>query len=314
MTNVEEQIQQVQRMLSRERLTIDEPGEGRTCFLSHLGAPRKLTPGTWIGHRDLLYALALANLSPSQRTSLARAVLVEHGREFGVGRLRLQTMPSGLPFGGSSLVMEPRAGGLTVAYTWALGMAPGTVPCDWLLLRAQPRWALPAAPPVLVSESLETLVALGGNVVVLVKGATEARQVAEAVGDRVELAAHPRFASHLEGLTSDASVLVWPHDAVDATGLRRWKVVAVVLVDAPERVRAATKQWLAAAQTPAQIADASCPGRVGRTELAAFWEACGKPRILLRGDPKWGHAGEQWLESIGASVHVQGEATQLGLF
>jgi len=136
----------VQTMLARARLSIDDTQSGRTCFLSHLGAQERLSPGAWMGHRDLLYGLALANLSPSQRTSLARAVLVDHGREFGVGRLRLQTLASGLPLGGSSLLMEPRTGGTSCLYTWALG--PGATPatCDWLLLRASPQWAVEAAP------------------------------------------------------------------------------------------------------------------------------------------------------------------------
>jgi hypothetical protein len=313
-TEVEEEIQQVQRMLARERLSVDDPGEGRTCFLSHLGAPPRLVPGPWIGHRDLLYALALANLSPSQRTSLARAVLVEHGREFGVGRLRLHALPSGLPFGGSSLLMESRSGGLKVLQTWALGKTPGTEQADWLMLRVRPSWALEKAPPVLRPESLETLVALGGDVVVLVQGATEAWQVAEAVRGRVEFTAHPRFAPHLEGLSTAGEVLLWPHDAVDAVGLRRRNLVAAVLVDAPESVRQFAAVTLAETAPKAQITEASCPGRAGRKELQGFWKACGEPRILLRGDPKWAHAGAQWLAAKGAVVHVQGEATQLGLF
>ena len=314
MTDATLEIQQVQHMLSRERLSVDEPGEGRTCFLSHLGAISKLVPGPWIAHRDLLYALALSNLAPSQRTSLARAVMVEHGREFGVGRLRLQTVPSGLPFGGSSLVMEPRSGGPTCLYTWALGVAPGTATCEWLLLRAQPGWARHEAPPVLRVESLETLAALGGDVVVLVEGATSARQISDLCGGRVELAAHPRFAPHLEGLNPEGQVVLWPHDGLGSAGLRRRKLAAVVLVDGPEPVRQATEAWLRASASRAELAAASCPGRVGRDELERFWRSCGGPRVLLRGDAQWAHEAEEWLKSTGADVHVQGEATQLGLF
>src|SRR5690606_39483822 len=109
--DLEAQLHEVQHMVSRERLSLDEPGPDRTCFLSHVGAQEKLVPGPWIAHRDLVYAMALANLSPAQRTSLARAVLLEHGREFGVGRLRLEAASSGLPVGGSSLRLEPRQGG-----------------------------------------------------------------------------------------------------------------------------------------------------------------------------------------------------------
>ena len=116
----------VQRMLARERLSIDDSQPGRTCFLSHVGAQPRLLPGPWVGHRDQIYALALANISPPQRTSLARAVLVEYEREFGIGHLQLEAVPSGLPLGGSSLRMRHRTGGPTCLHTWALG--PGAKP------------------------------------------------------------------------------------------------------------------------------------------------------------------------------------------
>jgi len=72
--NRADELLAVQRMLARERLSIDDPQLGRTCFLSHLGAQSKLVPCPWVGHRDLLYALALANLNPAQRTSLGSGV------------------------------------------------------------------------------------------------------------------------------------------------------------------------------------------------------------------------------------------------
>lgn len=59
----DDELHFVLRMLAQERLSIDESEPGRTTFLSHLGAQPKLVPGPWIGHRDLLYALALANLT-----------------------------------------------------------------------------------------------------------------------------------------------------------------------------------------------------------------------------------------------------------
>src|SRR5690606_35064496 len=194
--DLEAQLHEVQHMVSRERLSLDEPGPDRTCFLSHVGAQAKLVPGPWIGHRDLVYAMALANLSPSQRTSLARAVLVEHGREFGVGRLTLEAVASGLPLGGSSLRLAHRQGGLRCLYTWGLGVAPTSVECDWLLLRAQPEWALDEPPRPLMTKGMRTLASLGGTVLVLVDTAVAALQIARKLGDEVALQAHPRFAPY----------------------------------------------------------------------------------------------------------------------
>lgn len=312
--NAQREVQVVQRMLSRERLAIDEAGEGRTTFLSHLGAQSKLAPGPWIAHRDLLFALALANLSPAQRTSLARAVMVEYGREFGVGRLVLEAVDSGLPLGGSSLLLRPRPEGLRCLYTWALGSKPQAVPCDWLLLRAQPQWAEPESPPTLRAKGLATLAAIGGEVVVFVADTVMARQVADLCRDKVPVAAHPRFAPHIEGQNPEASVLLWPQDALEGAGLRRRALQAAVVVSAPESVRTATAAWLKReGLEKVDMVDATAPGRATRKDLAAFWKACGQPRILLRGDPAWVRPGAQWLESLGAEVQVQGAATQLNL-
>lgn len=309
-----QEVQTVQRMLSRERLAADEAGEGRTTFLSHLGAQPKLTPGPWIAHRDLLFALALANLSPAQRTSLARAVMVDHGREFGVGRLVLEAVASGLPLGGSSLLMRPRPDGLRCLYTWALGTKPVATPCDWLLLRAQPQWAIDAPPAPLRPKGLQTLAAIGGEVAVFVADTVMARQVADLCRERVPVAAHPRFAPHLDGQNPDAPVLLWPQDALDGAGLRRRELQAVVLVSAPESVRTATAAWLRRqGLAKVDVVEATAPGRASRKELAAFWRSCGEPRILLRGDPAWIRPGAAWLESLGAEVQVQGAATQLNL-
>jgi hypothetical protein len=311
-----EELLQVQRMLARERLSIDDSQIGRTCFLSHLGAQPKLVPGPWVGHRDLLYALALANLTPQQRTSLARAVLVEHEREFGVGRLQLEALSSGLPFGGSSLRLRHRTGGPTCLYTWGLGQSPKSMPCDWLLLRAQPEWAADDAPPPLRIEGLEMLAALGGEVLVLVATAVGAVQIAKACAGRVAIAAHPRFAPHLEGHDPEAPVLLWPHDALDGAGLRRHEIAAVVLVGAPEDVRRDAKAWLERSGPRAkhvELVDVACPGRARRDELAAFWEACGQPNVLLRGDPAWVQMGSRFLMGLGAGVEVQPDAMQLEL-
>ncbi len=303
-------------MISRERLSLDEPAPDRTCFLSHVGAQPKLVPGPWIGHRDLVYAMALANLSPAQRTSLARAVLVEHGREFGVGRLTLEAVDSGLPLGGCSLRLVPRQGGIRCLYTWALGVAPTPVECDWLLLHAQAEWALAEPPRSLRVKGLRTLASLGGTVLVLVDTAVGALQITRICGDQVSFQAHPRFAPYLEGLVPDAPVLLWPHDAIDGVGLQRHEVSAVVMVSAPERVRQQVDAWRARkgkAATRMQVAEVCCPGRVDREHLAAFWEACARPQILLRGDSGWTTEGAAWLRSLGATVEVQGRATQLSL-
>lgn len=311
------ELHEVQHMISRERLSLDEPGPDRTCFLSHVGAQAKLVPGPWIGHRDLVYAMALANLSPSQRTSLARAVLVEHGREFGVGRLTLEAVASGLPLGGSSLRLAHRQGGLRCLYTWALGVAPGSTPCDWLLLRAQAEWAPDEPPRPLQIKGLRTLAALGGVVLVLVETAVAALQIARTCGESVPLQAHPRFAPYLERVDPEARVLLWPHDAIDGAGLQRHPIAAVVLVGAPEPVRQQVEAWRqrqGKAGERLHVAHVGCPGRVDRTRLAAFWEACGRPRVLLRGDSAWTASGAAWLRgTLGATVEVQGRATQLSL-
>ncbi len=309
----ERDYQAMVRMLATERLAVDEPGSGRTCFLTHLGAQRRLVPGAWIAHRDLLHALALANLSPSQRASLAAAVLVEHGREFGVGRLRLRALASGLPLGGSSLWIQPRTKGPRVLHAWALGEQARGAPADWMALRVQPAWALDAPPPTLQPASLATLAALGGDVAVLVEGAVAARLVANACAGVVDLAAHPRFAPHLDGLVADAPVVLWPHDALAGAGLRRRKLMAVVLVDAPEAQVQATQRWLGARSSRAELVAVTAPGGAGRAAVERLWRASERPAVWLRGDPAWAHGAEAWLRDLGAHVRVQGEPTQLGL-
>jgi hypothetical protein len=309
------EVQEVQHLFARERLAIDDMEPGRTCFLSHIGAQPKLVPGPWIAHRDLLYALALANLTVSQRTSLARAVLVEHGHEFGVGRLLLEARASGLPLGGSSVRLRHRKGGVTCLYTWALGPKPQPAPCDWLLLRAQPEWALERPPPALAVGGMAALVELGGEVLVLVPSAVAAVQIAQACAGKVELASHPRFSPYIEGLNPEAPVLLWPHDALDGVGLRRRELTAAALVGAPEQVRGELARTLARMSRGhrVEVVDLACPGRVDRDQLAEFWTACGRPKILLRGDPAWACVGSRWLESLGATVVVQTAATQLDL-
>ncbi len=305
----------VQHMLARARLSIDDTQPGRTCFLSHLGAQERLAPGAWMGHRDLLYGLALANLSPAQRTSLARAVLVDHGREFGVGRLRLQTLASGLPLGGSSLLMEPRAGGPSCLYTWALGPTATPAKCDWLLLRASPQWAMDPVAKKFSARGVQLLTQLGGEVLLLISSTVGAVQVAQACNGVVKVAAHPRFSPHIEALDPEAPVLLWPQDALDGAGLRRHEVVAVALVDAPETVRGELKAWLdkRSPERDVETVDLSCPGRLDRAGLMSFWKRCGEPAVFLTGDPIWVASGAAWLRSIGADVVVHGEATQLSL-
>lgn len=306
----------MQRLIARERLSLDEPAEDRTCFLSHVGAQSKLVPCAWIGHRDLVYAMALANLSPPQRHALANAVLLEHDRDFGVGRLELKALSSDLPLGGSSLIMRRRTGGPRCLYTWSLGSKPQASPCDWLLLRAQPGWADEHRPRPLSSTGLSTLAALGGEVVVLVSSAVAALQVARQCAGRVALAAHPRFSPYIEGLQPEASVLLWPHDALNGAGLRRHEITAVALVDTPEPVSQHARGWRSRRGgdgSSIELSTAACPGRIDREGLQAFWEACERPRILLRGDPQWAGRGAAWLRTLGAEVDVQGQATQLPL-
>jgi hypothetical protein len=322
----EAELHLVQQLIARERLSIDLCARGRTCFLSHIGAAPRLVPGPWIGHRDLVYALALANLAPQQRTALARAVLVEHGREFGVGRLVLNTLASGLPLGGSSLRLQPRGHAPTCLYTWALGAAATPAPCEWLLLRAEPTWALVDPPRPLAPAALETLHALDASVTVLVATAADARQLADHCLARVPFTAHPRFLPHLEGADHRARIRVWPHDAVDAPGF--WpgssdrsqkpgasETGAVILVDAPEPVRQQVELWHHnhPEARRIEVARASCPGRLDRAALAAFWRTCEQPQILLRGDPESTGAARRFLQELGARVEAQAQGTQLPL-
>lgn len=315
----------VQQLLARERLSVDRCERGRTTFLSHLGAAPRLVPGPWLGHRDLLYALALANLSPAQRSSLARAVLVDHGREFGVGRLALTTCPSGLPFGGSSLLLRPRAGGPACMYTWALGPTAAAARCDWLLLRAQPQWALDDPPPPLPEASVATLAALGLDVTILVDTAVCARQVEDRCLAGLEHTAHPRFLPHLAGHEPRARVRLWPHDAFDprsfdaVVGGRSKKQdlpLALILVDAPEALRRSVQTWLSGQPSARKIevVAASCPDRAGRGDLRRLWDACGRPSVLLRGDPQWTAGAATFLRDLGARAEAQSDGTQIGLF
>lgn len=312
-----EQLQHIQAMLTRGRLAIDQFDSTRSTFLTHVGAVPRLIPGPWIAHRQLVSALALANLAPQQRASLARAVIVEWGREFGVGRLVLRAIGSGLPLGGASLSMRPRAPGGDgrphLLYTWALGPRATPLECDWLLLRAQAGWACEHAGHPLGVRGLETLVALGGKVLLLVPSPVAARQVADLVGHHLEIDAHPRFAPYLDHHERDADLLLWPHDALGAGSLERKEISTLVLVTAPEIVRQQAARW-ASSRPKLEIVDAACPGRMNRAALSRYWAACGKPKVLLRGDPGWAAEGSAWLESIGARVHAYSQATQLDLF
>ena len=315
--SIADEVQQIQAMLTRERLAVDLCDGTRTAFLTHVGAPPRLVPGPWIAHRQLVMALALANLAPNQRASLARAVIVEWGREFGVGRMVLSAVASGLPLGGSNLSMRPRTPGGDghphVLYTWALGPRATPVACDWLLLRAQPEWACDAPPRALGIRGLETLAQLGGSVLLLVPSAVAARQVADSVGSALPLDAHPRFLPFLDDHDPEAKILLWPHDAIAASSLERRQFSTAVLIAAPEVIRQQAMRW--AAQRPGvEVVDAACPGRMNRKALQRYWDSCGRPKVLLRGDPEWAAEGRPWLRSIGAVVEAHAEATQLGLF
>jgi hypothetical protein len=310
------EVSEIQAMLTRDRLAIDASEGHRTAFLRHLGAVPRLVPGPWIAQRELIYALALANLRPSQRRALAKTVIVEHGRSFGVGHLALVAWPSGLPHGGSSLSLTRRGGGLRVFYTW--GLAPGAhaEPCDWLLLRAGD-WALDRPARAIGGGGLAILHELAGPLVLLVANAVEATEIAAAVAPEIGVEAHPRFAAHIESRArgeSDAAVLLWPHDAIDSRALASREVSTIVLVSATQAVRQHVLQW-AADRHRVEVVDAACPGRLDREGLAAWWRACARPKILLRGDPHWAQEGARWLrDELGATVESQPRATQLGLF
>jgi len=311
-------LEQVRSLLARERLSIDAMEPGRTCFLSHLGAIKKLVVGPWIGHRELLYALALANLSPDQRTSLGRAVLVDYGREFGVGRVVLTAEDSGLDLGGSSLHLRPRKRGPTCLYTWALGRGATPRACQWLLLRAQPQWALAEPPKPLTKRSLETLDALDARVVIAVATAVEASQIAKQCLSNVAFWAHPRFTPHVDASPRSSEepggIWLWPHDALTAESLRKREPQVVILVNAPEALRAVAERWAATLPQAVELTQASCPNRLGRSGLLKFLSACEQPQVLLRGDPAWVKQGETWLRERGVVVETQSDATQLGLF
>lgn len=313
----------VLRILARERLSIDAAAPGRTTFLSHLGAMGKLVPGPWIAHRELLLSLTLTNLSPDQRHSLAQAILIDYEREFGVGRLILRALPSGLPCGGASLALRPRSGAPRCLYTWALGPGAKPTPCDWLLLRAQPEWADEKATPLLASD-VKTLHALGADVAIFVPSAVAAVQVAKLCLQGIPFTAHPRFLPLLSDTNNDAKIALWPMDAVPSASLRRRRVSSVIIVDGGETATRAIGRWAATrsdareAETgrpnEIEISEVCCPGRADRSALLSFWEACERPSILLRGDPTWTGAGQTWLGACGARVDLQVESTQLRLF
>lgn len=304
---------EVLAMLRRGRLALDVCEPGRTTFITHVGAVPKLVPGAWIGHRDLLRAMALANLHPQQRAALARAVLVDYGHSFGVGRLELGVHPSGLPLGGTSVSLRGRSGELSCLYTWALGPAAEPVVCDWLALRAQPGWALDDAPKRLTGKGTHTLAELAGKILVLVETAVSARLVADELAGTVEVSAHARFAPYLDEPSSDAPVLLWPIDALSSAALARYEFGTVIPLAVGEGDLAAVAQW-ASEQANVTVATASEPGRIDRKGFERFWRACGRPKILLRGEPQWTAQGAAWLRDLGAIVSVEPTSTQLGLF
>lgn len=311
--STESELQEVMRMLKRERLLIDEFADGKTTFLTHVGSVATLQPGPWMAHRELVLSLALANLTPAQRASLARAARAEHGREFGVGRLALETRTSGVPLGGSLVSLQTRGGGLRALVCWAIGTQAEPTQTDWLVVRAQPEWALEPPPRDLTSKGIETLVGLGGSVVIAVPSASAARQVADELRPRVPHTAHPRFAPHLESPEPQADVCIWPHDGYDSQLLAQRAINTLVLVGANE---AAQRDWerVTDERDKCELVTAACPGRVDRGGLERFWSACGKPKILLRGDPIWVDRGEQFLSDLGATVVARGSGRQLGLF
>ncbi|MGB1699562.1 MAG: hypothetical protein ACPHRO_06405 [Nannocystaceae bacterium] len=307
----------IEQILARERLAIDLCADGRTSFLSHVGATRKLVPGPWIAHRDLIYALALTNLSVNQRSSLAHAVRVEHGREFGVGRCALVTSASGLPFGGSNLLVRPKISGPVFLYTYALAANAAPTPCEWMLLRAQPEWTRGDEMRALGVRGIDTLIGLGGDVLILVPTVVAAKQIASLVKGRIALMTHPRFSplifSAEEQPSRDANLIVWPHDGLTSPLLHDREIRTIVVVDGDHDLLDEVGRW-SQGRDKLEVVTAACPGRIGRVALKKFWEACERPRILLRGTPREVRLGTSTLEEFGARVTPRAEGTQLGLF
>ncbi len=315
-SQLEREQQAVQRMLARERLGIDLFEKGRTTFLSHVGAVKSLVVGPWIAHKELVMSLALANLSPNQRSSLAKTLLVEWGRTFGVGRLELQALPSGLPLGGSSLALQARGGeGPALLYTWGLGPGAQASRCDWLLLRAQPEWALDEPGRAMSARGMETLTGIGGRVVVFLPSATAAKQVATLMGKRVPIHAHPRYAPQLEPEQLDvgADLWLWPTDQYKSPRLRDQVLSTASLIAVTDAERTLLQRW-SNDRPKLEMVDAACPGRFDRAQLLNFWRECGEPKVLLRGESEWAKPGAAWLESQGVQVARQSKAAQLGLF
>jgi hypothetical protein len=183
----------------------------------------------------------------------------------------------------------------------------------------------------------------------LVDTATSARQLADFVRGRLRLAAHPRFAPHLDDgdgatpqatvLASDANLVVWPHDALYAPTLHRRRAHTVVVIAGDEGVRAAAARWAEqhvdardpeprsrdrAARTeartppalggPVEVVHAACPGRLDADSLLRLLARAGLPKILLRGDPAWVRAGASRLADAGLIVAARSDGTQLGLW
>ena len=51
-SETDDEVQRIQRILTRERLAVDSFDSNRTTFLTHIGAQGRLVPGPWIAHRD----------------------------------------------------------------------------------------------------------------------------------------------------------------------------------------------------------------------------------------------------------------------
>ncbi|MEZ4427303.1 MAG: hypothetical protein R3A51_06335 [Nannocystaceae bacterium] len=153
----------------------------------------------------------------------------------------------------------------------------------------------------------------------LLATAVDARALVDRCPPSLPLSIHPRFLPHVGREDArvdhpDARVLLWPHDVLSADSLRRREPGVLVLVDAPEELTRAANRWAGQLPRAVEITHATCPGRLDRPGLAAFWKACGRPRVLLRGDPGWTGVGASWLRELGAQLSTQSDAQQLGLF
>jgi hypothetical protein len=214
-------------------------------------------------------------------------------------------------------MVRPKLAGPAFLYTYALAASATPTPCEWLLLRAQPEWTRGEEIRALGVRGLDTLIGLGGDVLVLVPTVVAAKQIATLVKERIAVAAHPRFSPLLfaaeEQAARDAKLVVWPHDGLGSPLLREKDIRTVVVIDGDGELLQQVERW-AQGRGGIEVVPAACPGRISGVTLKKFWQGCGQPRVLLRGSPNEVRLGTALLQGLGAHVTPRAEGTQLGLF